>query len=568
MAHVDRTIEHKDTRTAGDEGRWRPRFPRALHFSSQLPVWAWCSMLFVVALVLNIYRLGQPSIWFDEAFSVELARQPLPLLWHIIFGPEPNMELYYLLLHFWLQLTGALGLLPVEWVVRLPSAICAALSTVVVFWLGRRYLGRGAGCVAALLYALNYLQLVYAQQTRSYALQLLLLCLSWLALLVACCPDTLSGQCKRWWMLYVLSMTLAVYAHYFSILVLLAQVVALLGLCLLPGRWQSQIRKQFFSWLVSLVVIGILIIPMVIESRQGAKTGWLPVPHLGDLWALFQAISGDNVRYLLVVGFAMLVGLVLASAGLLVRKNKGIQQQERASGHHIRWLHARVRVMAAADYVPLAWMLLCWLVVPVVVSYIVSQGTLRLFSTRYLVVVVPALCLLAALGVAALRWLPGRVLLSLLLLGSAALVTPHYYQNAQVEDWRASVLWLQEHYQTGDGLVCYDNEMNQGCQIAIEYYLHAYPSDVHFTSDTPGLFSWEKFGPANEQSGFLTALDPHALAEFASHHAHIFMILGRIPDAHGAIRAQQTVQWLDKHDHLSAQLHTATVTVLLYATGV
>ena len=109
-------------------------------------------MLFVVALVLNIYRLGQPSIWFDEAFSVELARQPLPLLWHIIFGPEPNMELYYLLLHFWLQLTGALGLLPVEWVVRLPSAFCAALSTVVVFWLGRRYLGRGAGCVAALLY--------------------------------------------------------------------------------------------------------------------------------------------------------------------------------------------------------------------------------------------------------------------------------------------------------------------------------------------------------------------------------------------------------------------------------
>ena len=122
MAHVDRTIEYKDTRTAGDEGRLRPRFPRALHFSSQLPVWAWCGMLFVVALVLNIYRLGQPSIWFDEAFSVELARQPLPLLWHIIFGPEPNMELYYLLLHFWLQLTGALGLLPVEWVVRLPSA--------------------------------------------------------------------------------------------------------------------------------------------------------------------------------------------------------------------------------------------------------------------------------------------------------------------------------------------------------------------------------------------------------------------------------------------------------------
>jgi 4-amino-4-deoxy-L-arabinose transferase-like glycosyltransferase len=527
-----------------------------------------CGVLCVVALALNIYRLGVPSIWFDEAFSVELARQPLPLLWHIIFGPEPNMELYYLLLHFWLQLTGAVGLLPVEWVVRLPSALCAALSTGVVFWLGRRYLGRGAGCIAALLYALNYLQLIYAQQTRAYALQLLLLCLSWFALLAACAPDTLSGPRKRWWGLYVLSMTLAVYAHYFSVLVLLAQVLALLGLWLLPGRWQRQTRKQLFPWLGSLVAIGLLIIPMLIESQQGAKTGWLPVPHLRELWSLFQAISGDNIRYLLVVGCAGLVGLVLASVGWLLRRNKDISQQKRTASEHTPWSRVRVGVMDAADYVPLAWALLCWFVVPVVVSYVVSQGSLRLFSTRYLVVVVPALCLLAALGVAALRWLPGRVLLSLLLLGSAVLVTPHYYQNAQVEDWQAAVHWLQARYQTGDGLVCYDNEMNQGCQIAIEYYLHAYPGGAHFTTDTPGLFSWDKFGPANEQSGFLAALDPHALTDFASHHSHVFMILGRIPDANGATHAQQTVQWLNQHYHLSAQLHTATVTVLLYATGV
>ena len=86
-------------------------------------------VLFLAALGFNLYRLGTPSIWFDEAFSVELAHQPLPLLWHILFGVEPNMELYYLFLHFWLQLTGALGLIPTEFVVRLPSAIFAALST-------------------------------------------------------------------------------------------------------------------------------------------------------------------------------------------------------------------------------------------------------------------------------------------------------------------------------------------------------------------------------------------------------------------------------------------------------
>src|SRR5215471_10883742 len=64
--------------------------------------WLLCILVGVIALCFNIYRLGTSSIWFDEAFSVELARQPLPLLWHIIWGPEPNMELYYLFLHFWL----------------------------------------------------------------------------------------------------------------------------------------------------------------------------------------------------------------------------------------------------------------------------------------------------------------------------------------------------------------------------------------------------------------------------------------------------------------------------------
>src|SRR6266849_8191889 len=141
--------------------------------------WLWCLLVFGVALVFDLHSLGSPSIWFDEAFSVELARQPLPLLWHIIWGPEPNMELYYLFLHFWLGFTGFLGLHPTEFVVRFPSTVFAALSSVMVFLLGRRFLNITAAIVGTGLYILNDLQLIYAQQIRSYSLQLLLICISW-----------------------------------------------------------------------------------------------------------------------------------------------------------------------------------------------------------------------------------------------------------------------------------------------------------------------------------------------------------------------------------------------------
>jgi len=111
--------------------------------------------IFIFAAVFCFHKLGVPSVWFDEAFSVELARQPLPLLLHLITGPEPNMELYYLMLHFWLQVTSLFGLHQTEFIVRFPSALSAACGAVIVFMLGRRFIGLVGGCLAASLLILN-----------------------------------------------------------------------------------------------------------------------------------------------------------------------------------------------------------------------------------------------------------------------------------------------------------------------------------------------------------------------------------------------------------------------------
>lgn len=71
--------------------------------------WLPGQLVVCVALGLNFYRLGDPSLWFDEILSVTRALQPLPAVWKIIWTTQPNMALYYLLLHFWLDVTNALG---------------------------------------------------------------------------------------------------------------------------------------------------------------------------------------------------------------------------------------------------------------------------------------------------------------------------------------------------------------------------------------------------------------------------------------------------------------------------
>lgn len=214
-----------------------------------------------------------------------------------------------------------------------------------------------------------------------------------------------------------------------------------------------------------------------------------------------------------------------------------------------------------------AFALLCWLVVPVTISYVVSHGSLRLFSTRYLVTILPALFLLVGLGVTALRWRVAQVALVLVLFLVAIYYVPAYYTGAQIEDWNSTVHWLQQRYQAGDGLVCYDSDVEQGCQVSVEYYLHAYPTAAHFTGDSPGEFSWTTFGPANPHSGPEAAVDPVALAAYASRHPHIFYITGRIPNDAAGARATAAQHWLDAHYHLIDRIVTRTVTISFYATN-
>ncbi len=518
--------------------------------------WLLCILVGVIALGFNLYRLGSPSIWYDEAFSVELARQPLPLLWHIIWGPEPNMELYYLFLHFWLGFTGFLGLHPTEFVVRFPSAVFAALSSVMVFLLGRRFLGITAGIVAAGLYLLNHLQLLYAQQTRSYSLQLLLICIAWYALFVAL---TQESHQKRWWACFIGATTLAVYAHLFSLLILLAQLVTFGGLLVLPGPWREKARHRLVAFMVSLVSICVLIIPMLLVSLHGSNTEWLPPPHLHDIYNLFLTIGAYKQIYLLLIlGFCAFG--ILVSILVYLPQGKEILGQfalyKSGDDKHNAMLH---------QYLPVAFACLCWIIVPVVVSYLVSQGSTRLFSNRYLVVILPPLFLLVGMGIASLRWHTIQLALTLALFLIALYIVPLYYKSAQVEDWNSTVPWLEQHYQPGDGLVCYNNK--QGCQIPVEYYLHVYPSAAHFTDDSPGAYSWNSFGPANPNAGYRAAVDTNALAAFGAKHSHLFFIEGRVADETEAAKAKTAEQWLDSHYHLLGRIVTPTVTISLYATN-
>src|SRR2546421_7011194 len=84
----------------------------------------------VVSAACVFYHLGF-SVWYDEAASWALATlPPRVLLRQYLWGTEANMSLYYGFLQVWLSLTHAAGLAPTEVILRLPSAFCAVVASV------------------------------------------------------------------------------------------------------------------------------------------------------------------------------------------------------------------------------------------------------------------------------------------------------------------------------------------------------------------------------------------------------------------------------------------------------
>src|SRR6266566_5262160 len=317
MAQASGKLQKVEEDISSPAQAYLSRIPRRVLGISQFFVgrsWLLCALIGGIALVCNLYQLGSRGLWFDEILSVYRAEQSLPILLQIDANTQSNMALYYVLLHFWLNITSLFRLLPTEFVVRLPSAIFAALSSVMVFLLGRRFLGLIAGITSAGIYLLNYLQLLYAQEARSYALQLLLICISWYALFALL---TSTGWHKRWWIIYSVMTILAIYIHLFSLLILAAQVVAFAGLLLLPGPWRSRARQQLRSFIVSLLAVGLVIAPLLYASRHGSKTGWLPIPQLQDIYTLFLNIGANSKPYtyvLLTFCLLALLGALLASS--------------------------------------------------------------------------------------------------------------------------------------------------------------------------------------------------------------------------------------------------------------
>lgn len=236
------------------------------------------------------------DLWYDEVFSLINARLPFGRMMHsLVVGGDTNPPLYTILLHFWLKLGSS------DAHVKIFSIVFGMASVGAAYLLGKRLWNRVSGFMAAGLLAASPAGIQYSIEARPYSMVLFFSLLSTYFLLSAIKTD--SPRFKINWIGYVVATALAIYSHWFGLLLLPAH----LGGLLIWKRSALQIRRLFIAF-CAIGVFCLPLIPFVLNQvRLQDSVGGFKWPGKPDI---------GGIRELTLFGFGGR-GVILATAVVL-----------------------------------------------------------------------------------------------------------------------------------------------------------------------------------------------------------------------------------------------------------
>jgi uncharacterized membrane protein len=393
------------------------------------------ALLCAAAALLRLLPSGH-DLRLDEAQSIQVASHPLAggvqASLFATTAADVHPPGYLLLLHGWIRLVGT-----DLYLLRLPSVVAGILCVPALYLLGKALYGRRVGLIAALLGTFSPIWIWHAQEARMYPFVLLLVTLStWLLITALRSGDRLrlAG--------FAACSVLAVYTHYFALLVLLAQAIYIV----LERRPEN--RRRTLAALGCVAGVGLSLVPwgmVVLAHYRGASD-----PALGALTlytpliTLVQLVAGYLTTPLMSQVVAAWPLLVLVALGI------GVFGGRISSAGRLLWL---------------------LVLVPVLLAIAVTLAAKPVFSTRYLIVITPALYVMISRALS--RALRHDVRATVVALLTAALVGGWMIQSLSVlnpaeERYATLVGYLEDHAAPSDAVL-----LDAGfAQFPYLYYAH------------------------------------------------------------------------------------------------
>jgi len=300
--------------SGGPPSFWRwPAIPRPL------------TLILLVGAADFLWKLGSPSYFVDEVFSIRTASHALGDVINAARLSEFTPPTYYLFLHEWIGRTGSQA----EWVVRLPSALAGVALVGAVYWMARAFLDRRGALAAAALCALSPLVLEYAQLVRAYVFAMLAVTVAVGATMRG--VRTRSAR-TRMLSLGALAAVIALLLHYTSLLVIVP-------LCVWLATRRASSPRARAAFLGSCAVALLLIAPLFLHTYKyvpngvlgaSAKVTWPNIAHVAE--TPFDGRVAVGVDALTIVAAAavivsVIVLLVLPGTSFRERANAAVRDR-------------------------------------------------------------------------------------------------------------------------------------------------------------------------------------------------------------------------------------------------
>ncbi|MHB1595641.1 MAG: glycosyltransferase family 39 protein [Streptosporangiaceae bacterium] len=368
--------------------------------ANRTTAWLTFALPALAELVVGGYRIGDPSLWRDEASTISGSErsvgQIFAMMWHIDAVHIP----YYLIMHVVIAIGGISAVS-----LRIPSLVAMAAAVGLTAETGRRLAStsrlpapRLVGIVAGLALISVPQTTRYAQMARPYALATL--CAVAATYLFLRAVESSQGdsdhrisywRIDRWWLSYAIAVVLTGMFNLFAIVIVGTHALSLLIAkdrqrggrsrhARVIMRTSPVADSVIFRWFSASVLAAILLAPMALLSiSQSGQVSWLTTPNLCVATASAHDFSGGSNQLMPVIGTLALLGCF---AGLGLRLGKGLT---------------------------LAVVALPWFVLPPLFFYLVSYVR-PVFLERYILFCLPALSLLVAGGLAGLYTLARSLL--------------------------------------------------------------------------------------------------------------------------------------------------------------
>jgi len=378
------------------------------------------------AVTISMVGSATPSLWGDEAASALSAERPIPSLLAMVQSVDAVHGLYYLGLHFWIQLAGSS-----PFAVRAPSAVAIGICVAGVVVLGSMLRGLRYGVLAGLLCAVLPRLTDVGSEARSYAFSAALA--TWLTVVLVLALRAREPRI-RIWVAYGALLAFGTWLFLYLPLVALGQLAILL---LQPERARL-VRRWAISSAAGLAAASPLVVLALAERRQIA---YLAHRDYLDAGSVLVSPFFENI-VVAVVGWS----LVAAGTALSI-------SQWRTAWH--RWHVPAPQAYAAL--VPLAWLL-----VPSIVL-IGSSTVIADYTPRYLAMCAPAVGMLMAVPLDTLATLPrlrrssavGLIAVLAVTAPVWALQRTPYAKNQS--DWANISAQLAAHARPGDAVAFDDS---------------------------------------------------------------------------------------------------------------